>query len=245
MDKKLTSVLKSKRSAASLARMRYLRRLRKHFSWQNKQMRIRFALVLVASIALAVTVSFLWGVILGFGMLGLRLTERYVSHRRAMRQRAARKAGAAPQDRRKRDRLSKESTQEICPELRTAAILVAEDDDLNRMLLQKILTPHAGRLMVAVDGDDVIEKFISFKPDLVLMDVEMPGHNGMECTEAIRQFETGSDKHSIIIALTAGAMGSEREECIDAGMDDFLAKPVMRRDLLLRLEEHLGARARA
>jgi CheY-like chemotaxis protein len=201
-------------------------------------------LVLLASIGITLSISFIWGLTFGLGVLSIRLVERYVTHRRAETKIGSDKP-PVPKDRRKRARLTKDNAESICPGLRSSAVLIAEDDDLNRMLLQKILTPHAGRLMVAVDGDDVIEKFTSFKPDLVLMDVEMPGHNGMECTEAIRQFEAGSNNHSIIIALTAGSLGSEREECIEAGMDDFLAKPVMRRDLLLRLEEHLGARGRA
>jgi CheY-like chemotaxis protein len=73
-------------------------------------------------------------------------------------------------------------------------------------------------------------------PDVVLMDLEMPVMDGYEATREIRRRESGSNRHQVIIALTANVMPGDRKRCLDAGMDDYVAKP-LRADDLLRLND--------
>ena len=84
--------------------------------------------------------------------------------------------------------------------------------------------------------------------DLILMDVQMPNMNGLEATAAIRKLEQSSDRHTPILALTAHAMDGDRERCIEAGMDDYLSKPIHSKDLLAKIHTLIslgGARGRA
>jgi len=81
----------------------------------------------------------------------------------------------------------------------------------------------------AVDGNEAIEKYIQEEPDLVLMDIQMPNKNGYEAVKEIRKLKD-SDKIPII-ALTAGIMTGDREKCIEAGMNDYLPKPIIKTDL--------------
>jgi CheY-like chemotaxis protein len=105
-------------------------------------------------------------------------------------------------------------------------ILIVEDNEINRLLLISIINiiaPHA-QLEEAKDGLEAIDKFIQFKPDLIFMDMRMPGLNGLEATARIRSLETS--KRTVIIALTASAQKTDREICIQAGMDDYISKPI-------------------
>lgn len=105
-------------------------------------------------------------------------------------------------------------------------ILIVEDNEINRLLLVsiiKIVAPHA-QLEEAKDGIEAIAKFTQFKPDIIFMDMRMPGLNGLEATAKIRSLETL--KRTVIIALTASAQKTDREICIQAGMDDYISKPI-------------------
>ncbi|MFP4566740.1 MAG: PAS domain-containing protein [Spirochaetaceae bacterium] len=115
-------------------------------------------------------------------------------------------------------------------------ILVAEDEKINRLVTQRMinrLVPTA-EVAIAHDGRHAVEAFASGEFDLVLMDVQMPDMDGYEATRAIRNAE-GQERHTPVVALTAGVVQGERERCIDAGMDDYVSKPVD----LKRLEEAL------
>ncbi|MFY8187197.1 MAG: response regulator [Flavobacterium sp.] len=110
-------------------------------------------------------------------------------------------------------------------------ILLVEDNNINMLLIKtmiKKLTPNA-IIYEAKDGNEGVAMFQKTKPDLVLMDIQMPNLNGYEATINIRNLEYG--KKTPIIALTAGIVSDERNKCFDAGMNDFLSKPIMR-DLL-------------
>ncbi|NJL14018.1 MAG: PAS domain-containing protein [Microscillaceae bacterium] len=114
---------------------------------------------------------------------------------------------------------------EIYPD--TYTILIAEDNAINLLLAQKMLhklMPNA-RLVEARNGEEAIQMFIQEKPDLVLMDVQMPKINGYEATRRIRSQKAGSKVLSL--PLTAGTVQGEKERCLDAGMDDYLSKPVI------------------
>ena len=77
------------------------------------------------------------------------------------------------------------------------------------------------------------------------MDVSMPEMNGLEVTQAIRSDENGSGGRVVIVGVTAHALRGDRERCLDAGMDDYLAKPISPKALLEKVERWLGAQASA
>ena len=81
-------------------------------------------------------------------------------------------------------------------------------------------------IVEAVNGKIAYEKVIISDFDLVFMDVQMPEMDGNEATKAIRNEECRVGKHTIIVGLTAGALETEREKCLNSGMDDFLTKPI-------------------
>ncbi|MDV6236629.1 response regulator [Leptospira ellisii] len=110
-------------------------------------------------------------------------------------------------------------------------ILVVEDNPVNMLLTKSIVTRilPAAKILEATNGMDGVEKNLSFTPDLIFMDIQMPDMNGYEATKAIRNLEAGH-RHVPIIALTAGIVAGEREKCIEAGMDDYVSKPAVQAD---------------
>jgi CheY-like chemotaxis protein len=103
-------------------------------------------------------------------------------------------------------------------------ILVAEDNRLNRKVLCDLLTTVGYRVITAEDGTMAVQAAREHHPDLVLMDIQMPGVNGLEATRHIRADATLRDIP--IIALTALAMPGDRERCIAAGTTDYVSKPI-------------------
>ena len=93
---------------------------------------------------------------------------------------------------------------------------------------------------VAQDGKEAIEALESDDFDLVLMDVQMPEMDGFEAVRTIRQREATTHKHIPILALTAHAMQGDRERCLSAGFDGYLAKPIRQRDLDAAIEPLCG-----
>lgn len=110
---------------------------------------------------------------------------------------------------------------------RALRILLAEDNQINALLATALLNKAGHDIDVVANGGDAVEKALSGRYDLVFMDVHMPGMDGYEATARIRAkcAETGAD-HLPIIALTANAMAEDKRRCLDAGMDDFLSKPI-------------------
>lgn len=123
--------------------------------------------------------------------------------------------------------------------LRDKHILVAEDNRTNRLLIRKMLERHTGQLSFAEDGAEAVAKFKEGKPDIVLMDISMPKKNGLQATREIRKSEPNDRERAIIIALTANAFESDREQCLAAEMDGFLTKPIKMRELLKTVAAHL------
>lgn len=118
-------------------------------------------------------------------------------------------------------------------------ILIAEDNEINMYLakvLVKELTPNSA-IIEAKDGEEAVMLFFDKNPDLVLMDIQMPKMNGYQATQAIRLKEMGNS--TPIIALTAGNMIGEKEKCLAAGMNEFMAKPIVKKDLGKLLERWL------
>jgi PAS domain S-box-containing protein len=112
--------------------------------------------------------------------------------------------------------------------LNSFTILVAEDVEMNMLLVKFLiakLLPEA-KIIEAIDGREAVQQWQKEKPDLILMDMQMPIMDGIEATIKIRELEKSKDKYVTIIALTAGAMQEEKDKCLAAGMDDFLTKPI-------------------
>jgi PAS domain S-box-containing protein len=107
-------------------------------------------------------------------------------------------------------------------------VLIAEDVALNRQLAKILIHQMVPNVTVieAKSGKEAYELGVSVSPDLILMDVQMPEISGIEATVKIRQLEPHPGKRVPIVALTAGAIKGEKERCIEAGMDDFLTKPI-------------------
>jgi len=106
-------------------------------------------------------------------------------------------------------------------------ILLAEDTPVNQRLGQLLLSKLGHDVILAEDGFKAVDAFLREKPDLILMDMQMPEMDGLEATRRIRELEKEGvvGSHVPIVALTANAMQSDRTRCIDAGMDDYIAKP--------------------
>lgn len=112
-------------------------------------------------------------------------------------------------------------------------VLVAEDNKTNRLVVQTMLKTVPARLVFAINGLEALEKFESDPPDLIFMDMSMPEMDGIEATIKIREVEERNRASRCpIVALTANAMAQDRERCEKAGMDDFLAKPIKKAQLL-------------
>ena len=117
------------------------------------------------------------------------------------------------------------------PRIRPLNILLAEDSPVNQKLAVALLTKYGHRVEVANNGREGIELWKRGGHDLVLMDVQMPELDGLEATKAIRAHERHQGGHTPIVAMTAHALTGDRERCLEAGMDEYVAKPIHPRRL--------------
>jgi CheY-like chemotaxis protein len=118
-------------------------------------------------------------------------------------------------------------------------VLIAEDNEINLFLAKTLVQKIAplAQIIEARNGKESVEYYLKESPDIILMDVQMPIMNGLEATREIRKFDKN---HIPILALTAGNRVGERERCIDAGMDDFMSKPIVTQDLADKFDKWLG-----
>lgn len=117
-------------------------------------------------------------------------------------------------------------------------ILYVEDNYQNKRLVRKILEARGYEVIEADDGEQGVELALQEIPDLILMDISIPGIDGIEATRLIK--EQAETTHIPVVALTANAMRGDRERFLAAGCDDYLPKPISTPDLLRVLKEHLG-----
>jgi CheY-like chemotaxis protein len=118
-----------------------------------------------------------------------------------------------------------------------AKILVVEDNEMNLQLIKDIIEMMGHESLAAHNGEEGIELAFREKPDLILMDIQMPGINGLEATRRIKS--DPSTSHIPIIALTAMAMKGDREKFLGEGCDDYISKPFRLHDVMGKIRRWL------
>lgn len=124
-------------------------------------------------------------------------------------------------------------------ETHSLRVLLAEDNQVNQKLAIGILENLGHSVTVAATGREALQKLSEADYDVVLMDVQMPVMDGLETTREIRRLEMVTGRHVPVIAMTAHAMKGDRENCLAAGMDDYMSKPIRTRDIQAKLEQFL------
>jgi CheY-like chemotaxis protein len=123
--------------------------------------------------------------------------------------------------------------------LQMSKLLIVEDDPLIRNLVSLVLSNQNYQIVIANNGSEALEKWESDEFDLIIMDVQMPELDGLETTRQIRKKEMELGHHTPIIALTAHAMKEHESHCLEAGMDDFISKPLKINEFLSKIKKHL------
>jgi signal transduction histidine kinase/CheY-like chemotaxis protein/HPt (histidine-containing phosphotransfer) domain-containing protein len=147
-----------------------------------------------------------------------------------------------------RHRAARDQGRARTPQL-SGLILLAEDNVVNQDVAREMLESLGCRVHVASDGLEAVDLAFHGEYDAILMDIQMPGMDGYQATRSIRSQEQrekqekrgGPVRRTPVIALTANAMQGDRQECLDAGMDDYLTKPFRRDELLELLRRWLPA----
>ncbi|MDP3757939.1 response regulator, partial [Polaromonas sp.] len=116
-------------------------------------------------------------------------------------------------------------------------VLVVEDNLINKNLVMTLLQRGGYSETMAGKGREAVEKFLMHRFCVILMDMQMPDLDGIEATKAIRLLERKQERlRTPIVAMTANAMRGDRERCLEAGMDDYLAKPIKTAELFAIIE---------
>jgi signal transduction histidine kinase/CheY-like chemotaxis protein/HPt (histidine-containing phosphotransfer) domain-containing protein len=124
------------------------------------------------------------------------------------------------------------------PDRKTSfAVLVVEDDDVHRELLASLLANRGHAVVTARNGREALQELARTKVDVALMDLQMPGLDGLQAAQTIRAWERAAGGRLPIIGMSASALADEQAHCRDAGMDRFVAKPIAREALFSAVEE--------
>jgi CheY-like chemotaxis protein/HPt (histidine-containing phosphotransfer) domain-containing protein len=122
---------------------------------------------------------------------------------------------------------------------------VAEDNPTNQKLVSALLDQKGHQVTVVSNGRLAMERAAADSFDVILMDVQMPEMSGLEATAAIREKERGTPAHVPIVALTARAMAGDREQCIAAGMDAYVSKPLRADELFAAIDSVIAPSSQA
>jgi CheY-like chemotaxis protein len=123
---------------------------------------------------------------------------------------------------------------------RPLRILLVEDNLINQMVARRLLEREGHAVVIAENGLVALRTLAESQFDLVLMDLQMPEMDGFAATAAIRQREADTGQHLPIVALTANVLAGDRERCLQAGMDGYVAKPVQPHLLLREMADVLA-----
>ncbi|MFG0332483.1 MAG: response regulator [Maioricimonas sp. JB049] len=118
------------------------------------------------------------------------------------------------------------SQRTIPPAANPLRVLVAEDTPANRKVVEAILARRGHEPVTAANGREAVEKLLAEDFDLILMDVQMPGMDGLQATSAVRELDDPKKASIPIVAMTAHALKRDRQRCLEAGMDGYIAKPI-------------------
>lgn len=119
-------------------------------------------------------------------------------------------------------------------------LLIVEDDEVSRHLIETFLNMKDFKTLVAENGQKAIEIFKNTNVDMILMDVQMPILDGFAATNVIRLLDKQKNTHTPIIAMTAYALASDKEKCLEMGMDDYISKPIDLYETLKMIKRYLG-----
>ena len=117
-------------------------------------------------------------------------------------------------------------------------ILTAEDNKTNQLVFKKMVKSLNIDLVFAANGEEAVELYKTYKPDLIFMDISMPKMDGKDATRAIRALESASQTHTPIVALTAHAMSGDEAEILAAGLDKYLTKPLRKPAIFEEITHH-------
>ncbi|MDB4679179.1 response regulator [Rhodopirellula sp.] len=129
-----------------------------------------------------------------------------------------------------------ENTLPTSDEKNALNVLIADDVASNRFLVTHLLKHQGHRVTTAKNGEEAIKAWQQIRPDVILMDIQMPVMDGLEATKKIRELEKIEDQPVTIIAATAGAMIADREKCLQVGMNDYISKPIKMKDFYRALQ---------
>jgi two-component system sensor histidine kinase/response regulator len=121
-----------------------------------------------------------------------------------------------------------------------AIVLVVEDSPVNRIVAGRVLERSGFRTRLVDDALEALDALDVQHFDAILMDCQMPGMDGYEATRELRRRESAGARHTPVIAMTAHAMTGDRERCLEAGMDDYITKPVRSQVLVEVLRRWIG-----
>ena len=119
-------------------------------------------------------------------------------------------------------------------------VLVVDDHEINRIVIQEMLQKNGYEVSVAEDGEIALEKLSGSKFDVVFMDVQMPVRDGLSTCKAIREGEKSTSEHLPVAGMTAGVTEKDRKNCLEAGMDAYLGKPITEKALLISYQDWLN-----
>jgi len=125
-------------------------------------------------------------------------------------------------------------------QLDNATVLLVEDNLINQKIVILSLKKLVKNIEIASNGKEALDKFGTSKYDIILMDIQMPIMNGIVATKKIREIEASTNSHTPIIAITANALLGDKEECIEAGMDDYISKPFQIEVLIQKMKNLLS-----
>ncbi|MBO6918588.1 MAG: PAS-domain containing protein [Rhizobiaceae bacterium] len=124
-------------------------------------------------------------------------------------------------------------------------ILVCEDNEVNQIVFTQMLNDTDYSFKIANNGEEGLALYKELSPSLILMDVSMPVMNGHEATQEIRKIEDQTGQHTPVIAVTAHAVKGDLEKCLDAGMDDYISKPISPDMMIKKIEKWFQGRQQA
>jgi two-component system sensor histidine kinase/response regulator len=125
-------------------------------------------------------------------------------------------------------------------EIKNLRVLLAEDNAINQTIAVRVLEKRGCVVIVAENGQAALNAYSTQSFDLILMDIQMPGMDGLEATAAIRKKEISTGAHIPIIAMTAHALKGDKERCLAAGMDGYVSKPIRTAELFAAIENAMS-----